>query len=399
MRDRFLRATITGAIAAAAVGAVISVSITATSAQAPAPAGAKAPVSMLKTSWGEPDLQGIWTDEADTPLQRSPKYANQEFFTPAERAELDKQRSALASRDKRAERGTEADVAGAYNAVFTPMKRTGARTSRIVDPLNGRLPPLTPEAQKVAAAEREFRVALLQSTETCKNKEAACNGGKYDPAQSPRFTELPPRYNTARMNRHYGPEDATLAERCLTGGLPEFGGISFRRIVQTPGGVSMFYDVGQGQGWQRNIVMNASPHLPGNIRQWYGDSRGHWEGNTLVIDVTNFSPKTDYRGSRENLHLVERWTRTSPTTLEYAAIIEDPTVWTRPWTVKQEFTKQNEEQNRIYYEPRCVEGNLGFPAMMKAARYEDREFAEGRGPDPLTKDNASGAAAFDPLQE
>src|SRR5947207_3673612 len=130
----------------------------------------QAPVPMLKTPWGEPDLQGIWTDETDTPLQRSPKYANQEFFTAAQRAELDQQRSALIGRDRRAERGTEADVAGAYNQVFTPMKRTGARTSRIVDPANGRLPPLTPEAQKIAAAEREFRVALLQSTETCKNK-------------------------------------------------------------------------------------------------------------------------------------------------------------------------------------------------------------------------------------
>src|SRR5207237_10364592 len=198
-----------------------------------------ATAQVLKTPWGEPDLQGIWTDETDTPLQRSPRYANQEFFTAEQRAELDKQRSALIGRDRRAERGTEADVAGAYNAVFTPLKRTGARTSRIVDPANGRLPPLTPEAQKIAAAEREFRVALLQSTGTCKNREAACNGGKYDPSQSPRFAESPPRYNTARMNRHYGPEDATLAERCLTGGLPEFGGISFRRIVQTPGGISI----------------------------------------------------------------------------------------------------------------------------------------------------------------
>ncbi len=123
------------------------------------------------------------------------------------------------------------------------------------------------------------------------------------------------------MNRHDGPEDGALADRCLTDGLPEFGagngGGSFRRIVQTPGGIAMFYDVGQGQGWQRNIVMNGSPHLPANIRQWFGDSRGHWEGDTLVIDVTNFSPKTDYQGSRENLHLVERWTRTGPTTLEY----------------------------------------------------------------------------------
>src|SRR5712691_9683665 len=297
MRDRFSGSMITVAIAAGAVSALISMSITRTSAQAPA---ASAPA--LKTPWGEPDLQGIWTDETDTPLQRSPKFANQEFFTEAQRAELDRQRSALLGRDRRAERGTEADVAGAYNAVFTPMKRTGARTSKIVDPPNGRLPPLTAEAQKVAAAEREFRVALLQSTETCKNKEPACNGGKYDPTPSPRFAELPPRYNVGRMNRQYGPEDTALAERCLTGGLPEFGNVSFRRIVQTPGGIAMFYDVGQGQGWQRNIVMDGRTHLPANIRQWYGDSRGHWEGNTLVVDVTNFSPKTDFEGSRENLH-------------------------------------------------------------------------------------------------
>src|SRR5207302_4514646 len=160
--------------------------------------------------------------------------------------------------------------AGAYNAVFTPMKRTGARTSRIVDPPNGRLPALTAEAQKMAAAEREFRVALLQSTETCKNKEPACNGGKYDPTPSPRFAELPPRYNLARMNRHYGPEDATLAKRCLTGGLHEFGNVSFRRIVQTPGGISIFYDVGQGQGRPCNIVMDGSLYRPGTVVRSYG---------------------------------------------------------------------------------------------------------------------------------
>src|SRR5215470_12361371 len=313
---QFSGSIITLAIAPAAVSAVVSLSVTAASAQAPAPSAmAPAATPALKTPWGDPDLQGIWTDETDTPLQRSPKYASQEFFTEAQRAELDRQRSAMLGREKRAERGTEADVAGAYNDVFTPKKRTGVRTSRIVEPPNGRLPPLTPQAQKIAAAEREFRVALLQATETWKNKEAACGGGKYDPAPSPRFEEHPPRYNTGRMNRHYGPEDANLAERCLMGGLPEIGTlgaiadrISFRRIVQTPGGISVFYDVGQGQGWQRNIVMDGSPHLPASIRQWYGDSRGHWEGNTLVIDVTNFSPKADFQGSRENLHLVERWT-------------------------------------------------------------------------------------------
>ncbi len=173
-------------------------------------------------------------------------------------------------------------------------------------------------------------------------------------------------------------------------GLPNSFGATFLRIVQTPGGVSMFYDVLFGQGWQRNIVMDGSPHLPANIRQWYGDSRGHWEGNTLVIDVTNFSPKTDLRGSRENLHLIERWTRTGPTTLEYVVTIEDPTVWTRPWTVRQEFGKQSEQENRIYYEPRCIEGNYSFPALLWGARMEELAFAQGQGPDPATWDSASG---------
>src|ERR1700674_4959395 len=155
MRDRFLSSTITVAIAAAAVSAVIAVSLTRTSAQAPAPSAA-----VLKTPWGEPDLQGIWTDESDTPLQRSPKYANQEFFTEAQRAELDKERAALLGRDKRVERGTELDVAGAYNSVFMMMKHTGARTSMIVDPPNGRIPSLTPVAEQRAAAEKEFRLVL-----------------------------------------------------------------------------------------------------------------------------------------------------------------------------------------------------------------------------------------------
>jgi len=404
MRDRLSSSMLTVAIATAAAGALVSVPMTRASAQAPA-ASVTPPAPTLTTPWGEPDLQGIWTDETDTPLQRSPKFANQEFFTEVQRADLDKERSELLRRDRRVERGTELDVAGAYNALFMTQKRTGARTSMIVDPANGRIPPLAPEAQKMAGADREFRLALLQATETCRSKSVACSGGKYDPTPSPRIAELPPRYNTARMNRHDGPEDGSLPDRCLTGGLPEFGAAtgSFRRIVQTPGGISIFYDVGQGQGWQRNIVMNGSPHLPANIRQWYGDSRGHWEGDTLVVDVTNFSPKTDVFGSRENLHLVERWTRTGPMTLAYEVTIEDPTVWTRPWTVKQEFSRQSDEENRLYTEPRCIEGNQGLPGLLHGRRVEDLAFAQGRGPDPATTDNTANFASTvvleDPLEQ
>jgi hypothetical protein len=391
MRVRLQSLMMTAAIAAVAVSAV-----TVTSAQAPQQTPA------MKTPWGDPDLQGIWTDETSTPLQRAARFANQEFFTEEQRAELDKARSELQGRDKRVERGTELDVAGAYNAEFVSMKRTGLRTSMIVDPPNGRMPPRTPEAEKIMAADRAYRLALLQSTDTCKNKSVACAGGKFDPKPSARRAELPPRYNTARMNRFDNPEDGALPDRCLTLGLPEFGANagSFRRIVQTPGGVTIFYDVGQGQGWQRNIVMDGRPHLPANIRQWYGDSRGRWEGNTLVIDVTNFSPKTDYQGSRENLHLVERWTRVDADTIDYQVTIEDPTVWTQPWTVKQEFTQQNGKQNRIYYEPRCNEGNYGLPGLMRGVRTDEAAFAKHKGPDPATRDIATDFVGVedDPLQ-
>src|SRR5215468_6516451 len=160
MRDRFSGSMLTVTIAAA-VSAVISMSITQTSAQAPAASSGAAPAPALKSPWGEPDLQGIWTDETDTPLQRSPKFANQEFFAEAQRAELDKERSALLRRDRRVERGTELDVAGAYNALFMTQKHTGARTSMIVDPPDGRMPAATPEAQKLATADQGFRLALL----------------------------------------------------------------------------------------------------------------------------------------------------------------------------------------------------------------------------------------------
>ena len=354
----------------------------------------------LRTPWGEPDLQGIWTEEVDIPLERPERYGNREFLTEEEYAELDGQRAGLLANqqdtngDRRGERGSERDVAGAYSNAFLSFKHLGRRTSLVVDPPNGRVPALTETAQAHASAEREFRLALLRSTETCRSESRRCAGGGFNPTPSPLRAESPPRYNTNRMNRHNDPEDGAFGDRCLLGHPAEFGtafGGSFRRIVQTQGGISMYYDVGQGQGFQRSIVMNDSPHLPDRVRQWFGDSRAHWEGDTLVIDVTNFSPKQDFMGSRENLHLVERWTRTGPETLRYEVTIEDPTVWVQPWTVKQEFRKQSDQENRIYYEPRCHEGNYGFPALLRGARLADQRYAEGTGPHPATSDNASGS--------
>ena len=202
MCDRFLGSTLTVAIA---VGCV---AFSASTIVARAQDTAAIPKQTLTTPWGDPDLQGIWTDETDTPLQRALRFGNQEFFTEEQRAEMDRVRSDMQGRERRADRGTLDDVSGAYNDIFTPRKRTGARTSRIVDPPNGRLPPLTPEAAKAATDDRAFRLALLRATDSCKTNGPACRGGHYDPTPSPRFAEAAPLYNTANMNRYDGPEDA-----------------------------------------------------------------------------------------------------------------------------------------------------------------------------------------------
>ena len=381
MKRRFL---VVIGVAAVILAAVLSQRL------APARGGDDASTTTdARTPWGEPNLQGIWTNNYQVPLERPARYADKEFFTEVEIAELDKIRAASVRLGDRgvAKKGTVQHVAGAYNSVFTTTKHTGRRTSLIVDPPDGRIPPVTPAAQERRAERREFELALLQATEVCKNKMPQCAGGTYGPP-SPRRAEPGPYYGAMGFrNRADGPEDRSLSERCMSFGLPDFGSSIlpfFPRIVQSPGAVSIYYDVGQGNGWQRIIPITTAPHLPSNVRQWWGDSRGHWEGDTLVVDVTNFTAKKSYRGSRENLHLVERFTRLDADTLEYVATIEDPTTWTRPWTVKQEWTRQDNQANRIYYEPRCHEGNYGLAGQLVGTRADERAFAEGRGPDPAT---------------
>jgi len=349
---------------------------------------ATAKAAGLKTPWGEADLQGIWSVELLVPLERPPGVTS-EFYTEKEVAELDRERAegSVFGNHVRAAPGSEADVAGAYNAVFTSQRPTGQRTGMIIDPPDGKIPPLTPEGQKRQATLREYERALMQNTVVCKDKLPGCDGATYGPP-SPRREETPPYYLTNSVNRADGPEDRSLGERCMGGALPQFrGGFTgiYIRVIQSQGTVNIVYDVGQGQGWNRIIPVTAAPHLPSSIRQTSGDSRARWEGNTLVVDVTNFSPKRDFQGSRENLHLIERWTRTGADTLEIVYRIEDPTVWTRPWSVIQEFKRQSNEANRIYLEPRCHEGNYGLPGLLLGNRADEKAFAEGKGPHPASR--------------
>jgi hypothetical protein len=336
------------------------------------------------TAWGHPNLEGIWLDVYATPFERDAELGDREFATAEERAARDQARMISPGRNERSGRAAR-DVAGAYNAVYTSAKPAGPRTSLVVDPPSGRIPALSADAERQNEVLREWRLMLLQNTETCEANAPGCAGGEYGPP-SPRRFDVAPFYNTGRMNRHDGPEDQSSGDRCMSGRTPDFNG--FRRIVQGEDSVAMGYDTGQGQGFQRIIYLSGS-HPPSQVRLRHGDSRGRWEGDTLVIETTNFSPKFPYRGSGENRRLIERYRRVDQDTLEYEMTIEDPTVWAAPWTIRQELKRQSDEQNRIYYEPRCHEGNYGLPALLIGARMDEQAFVEGSGPDPFSLDTAT----------
>jgi hypothetical protein len=311
-----------------------------------------------KTPWGEPDIQATLNmmQAAGVPLERCagggrpggpPCDPNKAWWTEEEY----KQRIAAASgrgdvSRQAAERGEfgRALLSGATDPA-TPQRQT----TLIVDPPSGRLPALTPEGKRRALEMRS---------------------GWSLPGESPAFDWV---------------TDFDSWDRCITRGMPSSmmpyrynGGF---RIWQAPHVVvfdlEMIHDT-------RVIFTDGRPPLPSLHKLYMGDSRGHWEGNTLVVDVTNFTPKTDYQGSRENLHLVERFTRNDANNLEYVVTMDDKTTWEKPWTVKVEMARQNQKANAIYDEPRCHDGNIALKDMLIGARTDDRAFAEGRGPDPAT---------------
>ena len=339
---------------------------------------AQAAYSPSKTPWGEPDLQGIWDGSTLTPLERPARFANKPVLSEEEAEALEEDVASRPGRDDRSQRGTERDVAQAYNQhwLAPPANLADRRTALIVDPADGRVPPYTPEAQKRLAAMREYLEALLQGT----------SGGRPGP-KSPRRYEPPPSYNIARMNRSDGPEDRQNSERCLGATMPNLG--ATYRIVQSPGVVGIYHDSGQGQGFIRTIPTNGSPHVPASIRLLHGDSRGRWEGDTLVVDTTNFTQKMEFRGARENLHIVERLTRVSPTRIDYRVTVEDATTWTRPWTFEVPWHRTPDRLNQAF-ESTCHEGNYGLLGMLANTRAAERLFREGRGPDPELQDNATG---------
>ena len=285
-----------------------------------------------KTADGKPDLSGIWTNVTITPLERPADLAGKATFTPAEAAAYEKKTVAENNADRR-DLPPAADVGKAYNDAWWDRgtKVVGTlRTSLISDPPDGRVPPLTPDGQKRLEATRTY----------------------------------------ARLHPADGPEDRALSERCLlwpTAGppmLPSFYNNNYQ-IIQGPGYVAivveMIHDV-------RVIPTDGRPHLPSNIRQWLGDSRGHWEGNTLVVDTTNFNDKTRYRGSTENMHLTEKFTRVDPDTILYEFTVDDPATFTKPWTAQIPMRKT---QGPVY-EYACHEGNYAMTGMLGGAREAEK---------------------------
>lgn len=297
-----------------------------------------------RTAYGQPDLQGIWDFRTITPLERPRALGDKAFFTEAEAATFEKEENRRQNRDLIDPKvgGLNYPAGGVipYNEVWydrgDKVVKT-RRTSLIVDPPNGRLPPYTPEGQK--KADRR--------------------------AQEGRDTQLGHPIADSW-------EDRPLQERCIMGlnaGPPMTPGPYNNNFLflQTPDYVVVLTEMVHDA---RIIPLDGRPGL--NIRQWKGDSRGHWEGETLVVETKNFKRETSLPGSSANTHLIERFTRTDPETLLYEFTVHDPTTWTRPWTAQVPMSKSNAP----IYEFACHEGNYALPGILAGARADEKAAAE-----------------------
>jgi hypothetical protein len=324
------------AVGIVAIACIATPAVWAQASQSPA-SPSKRPYTAPKNSFGQPDLSGTWTNNNATPLQRPAKWADKAVLTDAElkavqtaARKLETGGDALFGDELildalEGDQGAESHdtETGNYNGFWLPPRDFERRTSLIIAPPNGRIPPLTPEAQARRAAAAEQRRA--------------------HPAD--------------------GPWSRGLSERCITFGVPRLAAAysSVFQVVQSPTEVVFVMETIHDA---RVIALDGRPHLPSGIPQWDGNSRGHWEGETLVVDTTGFSAKSDMMGSSSGLHLVERFTRIAPDVLQYDATMSDPSTWTQPWTVRIPL-KQTDEPLIEYA---CHEGNYGMFGILAGAR-------------------------------
>ena len=294
-----------------------------------------------RTSWGDPDLQGTWSNATLTPLQRPAELGDKAFFTADEAQAYVRERLTAASADLRIEEDRESGEIGSYNDAWMDRGNTivpTLRTSLIIEPESGRVPAFTPAAQR----QHEQNLAYAQM----------------HPADTP--------------------ADRFLTERCIVFGggaapmLPEPYNNNYY-IVQTPDYVTIMAEINHEV---RIIPIDGRPHFPDDVRQWVGDSRGHWEGDTLVVETTNQQPNRFFYGVQmlnsvvsENFSVVERFTRTGPDQIRYQATVDDPDVFVEPWTIEYFMHPQAGE----LVEYACHEGNYGLPGLLSAEREEERQ--------------------------
>jgi hypothetical protein len=298
-----------------------------------------------RTPWGDPDLRGNYTNkfEQSTPLERPQELEGRrlEDVTGAELAAILK---------KRQQQVLDRPAGVGPLQFRDPLEVTkGSRAWLIVDPPDGKIPPMTPDARRRIGPPDPFLETGIQGIVNARQRTGSSFGdGPFD-----------------------GPEDLTLWERCITRGLPgsmmpHILGNSYQ-IVQGPGFVAILYELIHDT---RLIPLGERPHLPKGISQEMGDARGHWDGNALVVETTNFKDRSTYRNaSAVTLRLVERFTRTAPDRLEWAVTVEDPSTWTRPWTFSMPLTMTDREP---LLEFACHEGNYGLPNILGSARAGER---------------------------
>jgi hypothetical protein len=346
-----------------AVAAVIAAAVPATLV------GQQGKAATSKTPWGHPDLQGLWNAATMTPLERAPQFKGRLTMTEAEAKQLEgaqQDRTARLDRPSDGNRqappvggdgspGASGNVGG-YNYFWIDPGDTynrvdgQLRTSLIVDPADGKVPATKPEAMKRNTA----RLRATPTSDTAENAESKTPGAYDNIEQRP------------------------LGERCIiafssSSGppmLPTYFYNNMKQLVQTKDYVmiltEMVHDV-------RIVYLNRTTHRPQNIRSWFGDSIGRWEGDTLVVETTNFNDKTRFRGASEQLKVTERFTRVDDKTLLYRFTIEDPATWEKPWT--GEYTWAHGKPSDQLYEYACHEGNYAMVGIMKGARILEEEEA------------------------
>ena len=293
-----------------------------------------------RTVDGRPDLQGVWANNNATPLERPEAWTGKETLTDEELADLRQAAADVVASGEDARLGDQLvlkalarikdadsyDTTGNYNQFWMADRDFSHQTSLVIEPSDGQIPALTAAAVERSGARKAYRDA--------------------HPAD--------------------GPEDRALGERCANFGVPRLGAgyNSYFQIFQTQSHVVVLKEMAHDA---KVIAMDGTPHVGDGVRLWNGDSWGRWEGDTLVVETSNFSPKSSFRESAENLHLVERYTRVGPDTLNYEVTVSDPSTWSQPWTVRIPLRRSED----AVFEYACHEGNYGMEGILSGHRADE----------------------------